>query len=189
MQGLSNYLLELYFDQQIKVVIVYDCCNNFDIFVWLVVEVFLVNGIYVYFFESLWFMLELLFVIWELGCQSGVMFMVFYNFKEYNGYKVYGVDGGQLIGLYDVNVIEYVCKIVSVDDIKFDGQDDFIEIIGKDMDEQYLEVIFKLFIFKEVIQCQYDLVIVFFFIYGMGGVLVLLVFECFGFINVQFVEE
>lgn len=72
----------------------YDSCNNFDLFVGFIVDVFFVNGIKVYFFEGFWFILELFFVICVLGCYSGVMLMVFYNFKEYNGYKVYGCDGG-----------------------------------------------------------------------------------------------
>ena len=188
-QGLSNYLLELYPDQQIKVAIAYDCRNNSDTFARLVAEVFSANGIYVYFFESLRPTPELSFAIRELGCQSGVMLTASHNPKEYNGYKAYGADGGQLTGPHDVNVIEHVRKIASVDDIKFDGQDDLIETIGKDMDEQYLEAILKLSISKEAIQRQHDLAIVFSPIHGTGGVLVPPALERFGFTNVQLVEE
>ncbi|MEL6658185.1 MAG: phospho-sugar mutase [Bacteroidota bacterium] len=188
-QGLANYLLQLYPNEQIKVAIAYDCRNNSDTFARLVAEVFSANGIYVYFFESLRPTPELSFAIRELGCKSGVMLTASHNPKEYNGYKAYGADGGQLTGPHDVNVMEEVRKIKSVDEIKFAAQEDKIETIGKAMDEKYLEAILKLSISKEAIQNQHDLAIVFSPIHGTGGVLVPPALERFGFTNVQLVEE
>ncbi len=188
-QGLSNYLLQLYPGEQIKVAIAYDCRNNSDTFARLVAEVFSANGIYVYFFESLRPTPELSFAIRELGCKSGVMLTASHNPKEYNGYKAYGADGGQLTGPHDVNVMEEVRKIKSVDEIKFSAQEDKIETIGKAMDEKYLEAILQLSISKEAIQNQHDLAIVFSPIHGTGGVLVPSALKRFGFTNVQLVEE
>lgn len=188
-QGLSNYLLQLYPGEQIKVAIAYDCRNNSDTFARLVAEVFSANGIYVYFFESLRPTPELSFAIRELGCRSGVMLTASHNPKEYNGYKAYGADGGQLTAPHDVNVMEEVRKINSVDEIKFTPQEDKIETIGKAMDEKYLEAILKLSISKDAIQRQHDLAIVFSPIHGTGGVLVPPALERWGFTNVQLVEE
>ena len=188
-QGLSNYLLQLYPNEQIKVAIAYDCRNNSDTFARLVAEVFSANGIHVYFFESLRPTPELSFAIRELGCKSGVMLTASHNPKEYNGYKAYGADGGQLTGPHDVNVMEEVRKIQSVDEIKFTPQEDKIETIGREMDEKYLEAIFKLSISREAIYNQKDLAIVFSPIHGTGGVLVPPALERFGFTNVQLVEE
>jgi len=93
-QGLSNYLVQLYPGEQVKVVIAHDCRNDSDTFARMIAEVFSANGIYVYFFEGLRPTPELSFAIRELGCHSGVMVTASHNPKEYNGYKAYGHDGG-----------------------------------------------------------------------------------------------
>jgi phosphoglucomutase len=188
-QGLSNYLLQLYPDQEIKVAIAHDCRNDSDTFARLVAEVFSANGIYVYFFNGLRPTPELSFAIRELGCKSGVMITASHNPKEYNGYKAYGEDGGQLTGPHDVNVMAEVDKINSVDEIKFAPQEDKIETIGKEMDEQYLAALLKLSISRDAIKRQHDLPIVFSPIHGTGGVMVPPALEQFGFTNVHLVKE
>jgi phosphoglucomutase len=188
-QGLSNYLLQLYPDQQIKVAIAHDCRNNSDTFARLIAEVFSANGIYVYFFNGLRPTPELSFAIRELGCQSGVMITASHNPKEYNGYKAYGEDGGQLTEPHDTNVMAEVEKITSVDEIKFKPQEDKIETIGKAIDDKYLAALLKLSISRDAIKRQHDLPIVFSPIHGTGGVMVPPALKLFGFTNVHLVEE
>lgn len=188
-QGLANYLLQLYPDQEIKVAIAHDCRNDSDTFARLVAEVFSANGIHVYFFNGLRPTPELSYAIRELGCKSGVMITASHNPKEYNGYKAYGEDGGQLTGPHDVNVMAEVAKIASVDDIKFTPQEDKIETIGEEMDEQYINELLKLSISQDAIKRQHDLPIVFSPIHGTGGVSVPPALKKFGFTNVQLVEE
>jgi phosphoglucomutase len=188
-QGLSNYLLKRYPDQQIKVVIAHDCRNDSDTFARMTAEVFSANGIYVYFFESLRPTPELSYAIRELGCQSGVMLTASHNPKEYNGYKAYGEDGGQLVAPYDQAVLKEVRKIDSIDKINFEAQEENIEVIGAEMDEKYLSALAELSISKEAIKRQKDLKIVFSPIHGTGGVSVPPILERFGFENVTLVEE
>lgn len=188
-QGLSNYLKKRYPNQQIKVAIAHDCRNNSTEFARMTAEVFSANDIYVYFFEGLRPTPELSYVIREKGCQSGVMLTASHNPKEYNGYKAYGEDGGQLVSPHDTAVLEEVRKIDSIDKINFAGKEELIEMIGKEIDEKYLDALVALSISKEAIQRQSDLKIVFSPIHGTGGVLVPPVLERFGFKNVTLVEE
>ncbi len=188
-QGLCNYLLQLYPNKQVKVAIAHDCRNDSDTFARLVAEVFSANGIYVYFFNGLRPTPELSFAIRELGCQSGVMITASHNPKEYNGYKAYGEDGGQLTEPHDTNVMAEVDKITSVDEIKFKPQEDKIETIGKEMDDKYLAALLKLSISRDAIKRQHDLPIVFSPIHGTGGVMVPPALKQFGFTNVHLVEE
>lgn len=188
-QGLSNYLKKIYPDEQIKVAIAHDSRNNSDLFASLTADVFSANGIKVYFFEGLRPTPELSFAIRALGCHSGVMLTASHNPKEYNGYKAYGRDGGQLVAPHDKNVIAEVQKINSVDDIKFDRNGDNIEMIGEAVDKQYLEELVKLSVSQDAIKRQADLKIVFSPIHGTGGVLVPPALKMFGFNNVTVVEE
>ncbi|MFK7981310.1 MAG: phospho-sugar mutase [Saprospiraceae bacterium] len=188
-QGLSNYLLKQYPNQQIKVVIAHDCRNNSKEFARMTAEVFSANGIYVYFFEGLRPTPELSYAIRELGCQSGVMLTASHNPKEYNGYKAYGEDGGQLVSPADTSVLEEVRKIDSISKINFAGKNENIESIGKEMDDKFLAELVALSISKEAIARQSDLKIVFSPIHGTGGVLVPPVLKQFGFNNVTLVEE
>jgi len=188
-QGFSNHLLKTFPNQQIKVAIAYDCRNNSDTFAQMVAEVFSANGIYVYFFEGLRPTPELSYAVRELGCQGGVVLTASHNPKEYNGYKAYGPDGGQLIAPHDVSVMNEVRRIKDVSEIKFGGSHDNIERIGQAMDDKYLDELVALSISKEAIQRQKDMKIVFSPIHGTGGVLVPPVLKKFGFENVILVEE
>jgi len=188
-QGLSNYLLKRYPNEQIKVAIAHDCRNNSTKFAQMTADVFSANGIYVYFFEGMRPTPELSYAIRELGCKSGVMLTASHNPREYNGYKAYGEDGGQLVSPADTAVLEEVRKIDSIDKINFNAQPENIEKIGADIDKKYLDELIALSVSQDAIKRQADLKIVFSPIHGTGGVLVPPILERFGFTNVTLVEE
>ncbi|MEO9885372.1 MAG: phospho-sugar mutase [Balneola sp.] len=188
-QGFSNFLKKTYPDQELKVAIAHDCRNNSDTLAKVVADVFSANGIKVYFFEGLRPTPELSFAVRELGCQGGVVLTASHNPKEYNGFKAYGSDGGQLVSPYDKAVMEEVQKIASVDDVIFDGNSNLIEIIGKDIDDKYLAELKKLSVSQQAIQNQKDIKIVFSPIHGTAGVLVPPALKMYGFENVTLVEE
>lgn len=188
-QGLSNYLKKIYPNQKIKVVIAHDNRNNSSVFANVVANVFSANGIYVYFFEGLRPTPELSYAIRSLECQSGVMLTASHNPKEYNGYKAYGADGGQLVAPHDEAVMAEVLKIKDISEVNFKGIDSNIEKIGKEIDEKYLDDLAKLSISKDAIQRQHDLKIVFSPIHGTGGVMVPPALKRFGFSNVITVDE
>ncbi len=188
-QGLSNFLNKTYPDEQVKVVIAHDCRNNSDTFAQVVADVFSANGIHVYFFEGLRPTPELSFAIRELDAHSGVMLTASHNPKEYNGYKAYGRDGGQLISPHDKMVIDEVRKVAGVEDVKWTRDTSKIEKIGKEIDKKYLDALAQLSINKDAIARQKDMKIVFSPIHGTGGVLVPPILEKIGFTNVTLVEE
>ncbi len=188
-QGFSNFLKRTYPDQDIKVAVAHDCRNNSDTLARVVADVFSANGIYVYFFEGLRPTPELSFAVRELGCQGGVVLTASHNPKEYNGFKAYGADGGQLVAPYDQQVMDQVQQIKSVDQVNFNGNDDLIEIIGEEIDKKYIDELVKLSVSGEAIQRQKDLSIVFSPIHGTAGVLVPPALERYGFKNVTLVEE
>jgi len=133
-QGLSNYLIQCFPNEELKVAIAYDCRNNSDTFARQVAEVFSANGIKVYLFESLRPTPELSFTIRHLGCHSGIVLTASHNPKEYNGYKVYWNDGAQIVRPHDKKIIEEVQKITNPDQVKFEGNEGLIEIIGAEVD-------------------------------------------------------
>lgn len=188
-QGLSNFLKNEYPNEPIKVAIAYDCRNNSDTLAKVVADVFSANGIKVYFFEALRPTPELSYAIRELGCQSGVVLTASHNPKEYNGYKAYGADGGQFVAPFDKMVMAEVQKIASVDEVKFDGNPDLIEVIGEEIDKKYLDELVKLSVSKDAIERQKDISIVFSPIHGTGGVSVPPALEAYGFTNVTLVDE
>jgi len=188
-QGLSNYLIKTYPDEQIKVVIAHDSRNNAEKFASIVADVFSANGIYVYYFESLRPTPELSFAIRELECHSGVMLTASHNPKEYSGYKAYWIDGGQVIKPHDKNIIDEVNRIEDVDQIKFDRKDDLVELIGAEMDEKYIDRVVSESVHPEAVEAQNDLKIVFSPIHGTAVDIVPRALEKLGFTNVNLVEE
>jgi phosphoglucomutase len=188
-QGFANYLNQTYPGGPVRVAIAHDCRNNSRFFAETTANVFAANGIKVFLFEDLRPTPELSFAIRHLGCQGGVVCTASHNPKEYNGYKAYWNDGGQLVPPHDKNVIKEVEKIASVDDVKWSGGEANITIIGKEMDETYMEMVKSLSIYPEVIAKQHDLKIVFTPIHGTGITLVPAVLKRFGFTNVHIVEE
>ncbi len=189
-QGLSNYLLQEFADlPEIKVVIGHDNRNNSRKYAEITANIFSANGIKVYLFEALRPTPEVSFAIRKLGCQSGVMMTASHNPKEYNGYKAYWNDGAQVLAPHDKNIIAEVNRIKDVDDIKFEGNPDLINIIGKDMDLAFLEEVKKLSLSPDAIERQHDLKIVYTPIHGAGITLVPAALKAVGFTNVINVPE
>lgn len=188
-QGFANYLRKTYGDAEIKVSIAHDSRNNSRFFAETTANVFAANGIKVFLFEALRPTPELSFSIRHLGCQGGVVCTASHNPKEYNGYKAYWNDGGQLVPPHDKNVIKEVEAIASVDDVKWNGGEANITIIGKEMDAAYINMVKSLSVFPEIIAKQHDLKIVYTPIHGTGIMLVPEVLKQFGFTNVTIVDE
>ena len=188
-QGYANYLKKSFPDKEVKVAIAHDSRNNSRFFAETTAKVFAANGIKVYLFENLRPTPELSFAIRHLGCQGGVVCTASHNPKEYNGYKAYWEDGGQLVPPHDKAVIAEVEKIGDVSDVKWEGNSENITIIGKEIDEAYIAMVKSLSVYPEVIQQQKDLKIVYTPIHGTGIVMVPQVLKAFGFENVHIVEE
>jgi phosphoglucomutase len=188
-QGYANYLKQSFPGEEVKVAIAHDSRNNSRFFAETTANVFAANGIKVYLFDKLRPTPELSFAIRTLGCQGGVVCTASHNPKEYNGYKAYWNDGGQLVPPHDKNVIKEVEKITAVDDVKWSGGEESIITIGKDMDEKYFEMVKALSVYPEVIEKHSDLKIVYTPIHGTGIVLVPEVLKRFGFKNVHIVKE
>jgi phosphoglucomutase len=187
-QGFSNYLKKVFGSEEIKVAIAHDSRNNSRFFAETVANVFAANGIKVFLFDALRPTPELSFAIRHFGCKGGVVCTASHNPKEYNGYKAYWDDGGQLVPPHDKNVIKEVEAIQSVDDVKFTGGEANITIIGKDMDDAYISMVKGLSVYPDVIAAQHDLKIVYTPIHGTGIMLVPQTLAAFGFTNVSVVE-
>lgn len=189
-QGLSNYLLSQFPHlPQISVVIGHDCRNNSRKFAEISANIFSANGIKVYLFEDLRPTPEISFAIRNFGCQSGIILTASHNPKEYNGYKAYWDDGAQMIAPHDENVITEVMNIKNVNDIKFEGNNELIQIIGKEVDRMFLEKIKTLILSPEAIERNKDLKIVYTPIHGTGIKLIPDALRSFGFTNIIDVPE
>jgi phosphoglucomutase len=188
-QGYANYLKQSYPGAPVRIAIAHDSRNNSRVFAEIVANVMAANDIKVYLFEALRPTPELSFAIRHLGCQGGVVCTASHNPKEYNGYKAYWNDGGQLVPPHDKNVIKEVDKIESVDDVKWSGGEKNITLIGREVDEAYISMVKSLSVYPEIIQKQHDLKIVYTPIHGTGITLVPEVLKIFGFTNVSIVEE
>lgn len=188
-QGLSNYLLQQFPGQQIKVALAHDSRNNATLFAQIVADVFSANGIKVYFFDGLRPTPELSFAIRHLGCQSGVMLTASHNPKEYSGFKAYWNDGGQIIAPHDKNIIGEVMKITNVSQINFAAKPELIARIGAEIDKLFIDTITKVSIDREAIAAQHDLSIVFSPIHGTAVDIVPRALKQLGFTNVHLVEE
>jgi phosphoglucomutase len=187
-QGLCNYLIQSFPNQEIKVAIAHDSRNNSRKFAEIVAGIFSGNGITAYLFEDLRPTPELSFAIRHLGCQSGCVITASHNPKEYNGYKVYWNDGSQVVAPHDKNIITEVNKITDVNEVKFTADPSRIHIIGKEVDDAYLAEVKKLSINPAAIQQQHDLGIVYTPIHGSGIKLVPPALAAFGFTNVSVVQ-
>jgi phosphoglucomutase len=188
-QGYANYLKQSFPSEQVKVAIAHDSRNNSRFFAETTANVFAANGIKVFLFDSLRPTPELSFAIRHLKCQGGVVCTASHNPKEYNGYKAYWNDGGQLVPPHDKNVIKEVEKIGSVENVKWTGGAENVTIIGKDIDEAYMNMVKSLSVYPEIIQKHRDLKIVYTPIHGSGIKLVPEVLKRFGFTNVHIVKE
>jgi phosphoglucomutase len=188
-QGYSNYLKASFPGKEVRVAIAHDSRNNSRFFAETAANVFAANGIKVFLFQSLRPTPELSFAIRYLHCQGGLVCTASHNPKEYNGYKAYWDDGGQLVPPHDKNVITEVEKIASVDEVKWGGGESNITMIGKELDEAYIAMVRNLSVYPEVIERQHNLRIVYTPIHGTGIKLVPEVLQRFGFTNVHVVDE
>jgi len=188
-QGFSNYLLKTYPNESIAVAIGHDSRNNSRFFAETTAQVFAANGIKVFLFEALRPTPELSFAIRQLKCKAGVVCTASHNPKEYNGYKAYWDDGGQLVPPHDKNVITEVESIQSVDEVKWSGGEHNIHLMGEAMDQDYIKMLKSLSVYPEIIAQQNDLKIVYTPIHGTGITLVPKVLASFGFTNVTIVDE
>ncbi len=187
-QGYANYLKQC-FGNDVSVVVGHDSRNNSRFFAETTAGVFAANGIKVYLFESLRPTPEISFAIRKTGSKGGVVCTASHNPKEYNGYKAYWDDGAQLVPPHDKNVIKEVEKIASVDDVKWKGGESNIILIGKEMDDAYLDMVKGLSVYPEVCVKQHDLKIVYTPIHGTGIMLVPGALQRYGFTNVHIVKE
>ncbi|MEJ6735902.1 MAG: phospho-sugar mutase [Flavobacteriales bacterium] len=189
-QGFANYLKSQFRDlEEIKIVIGYDCRNNSQLFAQITADVMSANGIKAYLFENLRPTPEISFAIRELNCQGGVIITASHNPKEYNGYKVYWDDGGQLVAPHDKNVIDDVQKITNITAVNFNPQKNLIEELGKEMDGLFIKALKKVSLSPEIIQKQKKLKIVFTPIHGTSYKLVPQALKAYGFENVTIVKE
>lgn len=188
-QGLSNYLIKAFGNTGIRVAVAHDCRNNSRYFAETAADIFSANGFEVFLFEDLRPTPELSFAIRHYKCQSGIVITASHNPPEYNGYKAYWDDGGQVVPPHDEGVIEEVRKITSVSQIRFDSKKDRIKIIGKETDELFLKEVVKMSINPEINRKHSDTGIVFTPIHGTGGTLVPAALKLFGFTNIMTVPE
>lgn len=188
-QGLSNYLKKNFANLPlIKVAIGHDCRNNSRLFAESSAKIFAANGIKAYLFDDLRPTPELSFAIRELGCQSGIILTASHNPKEYNGYKAYWDDGSQIVAPHDENIVDEVLKI-KVEDIKFDGPSNLIEIMGEEMDRKFLEKVKSVSISPDVVAKHKSMKIVYTPIHGTGVKLIPAALRAFGFTNIFNVPE
>lgn len=188
-QGFANYILKAFPGRtDLSVVVGHDCRNNGRLFAETVANIFSANGIKVYLFESLRPTPEISFAIRQLGAQAGVNVTASHNPKEYNGYKAYWDDGAQVLAPHDHGIIEEVNK-VSIDDVKFTPNTDLIEIIGGEMDVDYLMAVKEAMVDQDVINRQKDLNIVYSPLHGTGRVIIPAALRTWGFQNIHVVAE
>ena len=187
-QGLANTLIEMYPNEEKSVAIAYDCRNNSDFLAQTAAEVLSANGIKVYLFEALRPTPELSFAVRELNCKSGIVITASHNPKEYNGYKVYGDDGCQIVSPFDVELI-YKVRSLSIEEVNFNLNKELIISLGEEMDAKYINRLKTLSLSPKAIIEQRELPIVFTGIHGTGAVMVPKALKAFGFTNIHTVTS
>ncbi|MBQ6084130.1 MAG: phospho-sugar mutase [Bacteroidales bacterium] len=189
-QGLANYIKKMFADMKHpQVAIAYDCRNNSKEFAQITADVMTANGIKVFLFSALRPTPELSFAIRELKCQSGIVVTASHNPKEYNGYKVYWEDGGQVVSPHDKNIIAEVEKITDISMVKRKRNAKLIEMLDEKFDEIYLSNVMKLSLSPKLIKKHKNLAFVYTPIHGTGGQLMPTLFAKAGFKNFYPVEE
>ena len=188
-QGLSNYIIKQCGSSGIRVAIAHDCRNNSRYFAETTANIFSANGFDVFLFESLRPTPELSFAVRHYKCHSGVVITASHNPPEYNGYKVYWNDGGQVVAPHDDGITEEVRKIKSVSEIRFDGKKEKIKIIGKETDDLFLNEVQKMSLNPDIIKKNSNIGIVYTPIHGTGITLIPPALRLFGFTNIISVPE
>lgn len=185
-QGLSNYLNKVYPDQEIKVVIAYDCRHNSDTLAKTVADVLSANGIKVYLFSALRTTPELSFAVKHLNCKAGIVLTASHNPPEYNGYKVYWTDGGQIVPPQDQEIIREINKL-AFQEIRFKAKEELIELIDKEVDEAFINASVKNGSFKA--QGKENFKIVFTSLHGTSITAIPEVLKRAGYSKVTIIEE
>ena len=189
-QGLANYIKMKFADMKTpQIAIAYDCRNNSKEFAKITADVMTANGIKVFLFSALRPTPELSFAIRELHCQSGIVVTASHNPKEYNGYKVYWEDGGQIVAPHDKNIIAEVQKITDISMVKRKGNAKLLEMLGDEFDEIYLNKVMSLSLSPKLIKKHKNLSFVYTPIHGTGGQVMPKLFAKAGFKNFYPVEE
>ncbi|MEM6517624.1 MAG: phospho-sugar mutase [Bacteroidota bacterium] len=187
-QGLSNYLRRTFNSETLKVAIAYDCRHNSKSLAKVVADVFSANGIKVFLFEDLRPTPELSFAVKHLGCQCGIVLTASHNPPEYNGYKVYWEDGGQLVPPQDGEIISEINSL-DYSEIKFDSNPDLIEYIGKEVDDVFIDKSVQNGSFDTSNEARENLKIVFTSLHGTSITAIPETLRRAGFTNVHIVEE
>jgi phosphoglucomutase len=187
-QGLSDYLLKVFPNQPIKAAIAYDCRHDSDTLAKVVADVFSANGIEVFLFSELRPTPELSFAVKHLGCQCGIVLTASHNPPEYNGYKVYWEDGGQIVPPQDGAIIDGIEKL-NFDQIKFDANEDLIHFIGKEVDQAFIKSSIENASFNTPAQAKENLNVVFTSLHGTSITLVPDTLAQAGYTNVNIVPE
>jgi phosphoglucomutase len=188
-QGFANYIIESNPNKEIKAVISFDNRNNSKEFAQITARVMAANGFKVFLFKELRPTPELSYAVRYFGCDAGVMLTASHNPKEYNGYKAYWNDGGQLVSPHDTFVIEKVVKITDYSQVKIQESLDNITIVEKSFDDNYLEEVLKLSLNPQIIKKHSDIKICYTPLHGTGITLVPKALEMYGFKNVNIVSE
>lgn len=187
-QGLSNYLKTAFPNQPLKAVIAYDCRQNSDTLAKTVADVFSANGIEVFLFSELRPTPELSFAVKHLGCQCGIVLTASHNPPEYNGYKVYWQDGGQIVPPEDAGIIN-VIEGLNYTEIKFDANEDLIHFIDSDVDKAFIKSSIENASFNTPKEAKENLNIVFTSLHGTSITLVPDTLSQAGYTKVNIVEE
>ena len=187
-QGLSNYMHQSFPNETLKVAIAFDCRHNSKSLAKVVADVFSANGIIVYLFEDLRPTPELSFAVKHLGCQCGIVLTASHNPPEYNGYKVYWKDGGQLVPPQDREIINEI-NTLDYSEIKFDANESLIKTIGKDVDDVFIDAAVKNGSFNTSQEAKDNLTVVFTSLHGTSITTVPETLKRAGYNNVHIVEE
>ena len=188
-QGLANYIIKHQDKTELRVAIAYDCRNNSRYFAETTADIFSANGFQVFLFEALRPTPELSFAIRHYKCHSGVVITASHNPPEYNGYKAYWDDGGQVVAPHDTGIIDEVRKITSISEVRFDAKKANIKMLGRETDDLFLAEVLKMSLNPEVVRKYSDIPIVFTSIHGTGITLVPPALKLFGFKNIISVPE
>lgn len=188
-QGLCNYLKKTYPGEMLKAAVAFDSRNNSKLFAETTAKIFSANDIMVYLFDELRPTPQLSYAVRYYKCHTGVVITASHNPKEYNGYKVYWNDGGQLVAPHDKNVIAEVQSIKGIEDVNFDVIDKMIHKVGEENDVKYIEKMKRLSLAREVVNNQGELKIVYTSLHGTGITMAPKLLEAYGFTDVITVEE
>lgn len=187
-QGLSNYLHKSFPNEKLKAAIAFDCRHNSKSFAKLVADVFSANNIKVYLFEDLRPTPELSFALKHLNCHCGIVLTASHNPPEYNGYKVYWQDGGQLVPPQDAEIIQEINRL-EYSEIKFKANENLIHYIGKDIDDVFINASVKNGSFNTSAEAKEDLNVVFTSLHGTSITIIPETLKRAGYNNVHIVKE